>query len=170
MLKHTAIKTRHREKYADSVRGTLRRLAHYIRWVRSQVRSLQVCYSLTRYQRLKEDRGGFIFQDPVIHLSLHTSLSDCLSLSLSLRIGRNRGGQNPTNPHGFRARSQASSLGNYPELAGHLTQLTLIYVALCTENRIRDQNIDLAIIYFTLLILPWIHFNIIPKTLGGPRD
>lgn len=160
---------RHREKYAHSLDGTLRRLAHYIRWVRSQVWSLQVGYCLACYQRLKEDRGGFIFQDPVIHLSLHTSLSDCLSLFPCALAGAGEA-RIPQIHVEFGREAKHPPWEITPELAGHLTQLPVIYVALCTENGIRGQDIDLAIIYFTLLISPWIHFNIIPKTLWGAGD
>lgn len=42
--------------------------------------------------------------------------------------------------------SQAASQGNYLKLAGHLMRFTMIYVALCTENRIREPRIGLLLI------------------------
>ena len=137
--------------------------AYYIRWVWSGVRSLQVRCSLALYQWLRRDRGELIIQEPVIHRSLPLSLSDsvyiCLFLIPPLSISFS-----PHCPALLRpettshvdpgAASQAASQGNYLELAGHLMRFMMIYVALCTENRIRDPHIGLLLINSTLSFHP----------------
>lgn len=119
------------------------------------MRSLQVHCSLGHYQWLKRDRGELIIQDPVIHLSpplsLYLILSISVSVSPSLFLFALPGPAEARDSHvDLGASSQAASQGNYLELAGHLMKFTMIYVALCTENRIRDQHIGLLLINSTL--------------------
>ena len=109
---------------------------------------------LGHYQWLKE----LIIQDSDIHLfppasPLFDSVYICLSvwfcffLIFSALPGPAEARDRRVD---FGALSQAASQGNYLELAGHLMRFTMIYAAVCTENRSRDLHIGLLQINSTL--------------------
>lgn len=114
-------------KYADRVSRTSQCLLYET----SREQTSQIHNALSLYQLLKKDGGEYIVQITAIHLDLG---------SRWCRASASAGGRIHVDP---RDPSQAPSQGNYLEHAGHLTRLAMIYVALCTENIIRDTHIGL---------------------------
>lgn len=150
--KNTVIKHSSGVKYADSV--SLKCLLCKMSLERSAItnRSTVPSVSISGWREIEESSSlktqSSIFPSVYLYLILSIPASFWFSLSFSLRC------QAPLRPETvmwiWGLRAKRASQGNYLELAGHLMRFTMIYVALCTENRIREPHIGLLLINSTL--------------------
>lgn len=145
-------------KYVASVRLSFKCILYKMSLVQSAITTGPLMpRSLSGPWREIEESSSFKTQSsisPFLYLSVcfRLYLPLCLILSLSPSLCALPGPAEARDSHvDLGASSQAASQGNYPELAGHLMRFTMIYVALCTENRIRDPHIGLLLINSTLL-------------------